>query len=139
MPVSFSDLELAFEFVSSDGGGANQAYLCKETGKIYWHTDIGDNFEELPDDIDDAEKYIQIPDRRELDLGKPLVLDFAREFLRDDFDEVREIFSHRGAYAAFKRLLLRRRALDRWYDFSAEAQRRALREWCEDNLIELSG
>jgi hypothetical protein len=35
------------------------------------------NDEELPDDIDN-EKYIAIPDKRELDLGKPLVLDFAR-------------------------------------------------------------
>jgi hypothetical protein len=33
-----------------------------------------------------------------LDLGKPLVLDFAREFLPDDYDEVRHIFSRRGAY-----------------------------------------
>jgi hypothetical protein len=42
----------------------------------------------LPDDIDD-EKYISIPDKSELDVGKPLVLDFVREFLPDDYDEVR--------------------------------------------------
>ena len=36
--------------------------------------------EELPDDIEDK-KHISIPDKRELDLGKPLLLDFAREFL----------------------------------------------------------
>src|SRR5438034_11700677 len=83
MPVSFSDLQLAFEFVSSGGIGENEAYLDRQSGKIYWHSGFGDNDEELPDDIDD-EKYIAIPDKKELDLGKPLVLDFAREFLPDD-------------------------------------------------------
>jgi hypothetical protein len=83
MPVSFSDLQLAFEFVSSGGMGENEAYLDRQTGKIYWHSEFGHNDEKLPDDIDD-EKYIAIPDRKELDLGKALVLDFAREFLPDN-------------------------------------------------------
>jgi hypothetical protein len=47
-------------------------------------------------DIND-EKYIFISDKRELDLGKPLVLDFAREFLPDYYDKVRHIFSRRGS------------------------------------------
>ncbi len=78
--------------------GENEAYLDRQSGKIYWHSEFGDNDEELPNDIDD-EKYIAIPDKKELDLGKPLVLDFAREFLPDDYDEVRHIFSRRGATA----------------------------------------
>ena len=61
MAVSFSDLQLAFEFVSSGGMGENEAYLDRQSGKIYWHSEFGDNDEELPDDIDDA-KYISIPD-----------------------------------------------------------------------------
>jgi hypothetical protein len=77
MAVSFSDLQLAFEFVSSGGMGENEAYLDRQSGKIYWHSEVDDNDEELPDDIDD-EKYISIPDKRELNLGKPLALDFAR-------------------------------------------------------------
>src|ERR1700720_3159438 len=94
--------------------------------------------DKLPDDIDD-EKYISIPDKRELDLGKPLVLDFAREFLPDDYDEVRHIFSRRGAYRRYKDLLVRRAALERWYDFSNKSEEAALREWCAENGIELSG
>jgi hypothetical protein len=74
MAVSFSDLRLAFEFVSSGGIGENEAYLDRQSGKIYWHSKFRDNDEELPDDIDD-EKYISITDKKELDLGKPLVLD----------------------------------------------------------------
>ena len=138
MPVSFSDVQLAFEFVSSGGMGENEAYLDRQSGKIYWHSEFGDNDEELPDDIDD-EKYISIPDKRELDLGKPLVLDFAREFLPDDYDEVRHIFSRRGAYRRYKDLLVRRAALERWYDFSNKSEEAALREWCAENGIELSG
>src|SRR5438067_9340534 len=131
MPVSFSDLQLAFEFVSSGGMGENEAYLDRQSGKIYWHTEFGENDEELPDDIDD-EKYISIPDKKELDLGKPLVLDFAREFLPDDYDEVRHIFSRRGAYTRYKELLVRRGALERWYDFSNKSEEMALREWCAE-------
>ena len=138
MAVSFSDLQLAFEFVSSGGMGENEAYLDRQSGKIYWHSGFGDNDEELPDDIDD-EKYIAIPDKKELDLGKPLVLDFAREFLPDDYDEVRHIFSRRGAYRRFKDLLVRRGAIDQWEDFSNKAEEAALREWCAENGIELTG
>ena len=123
MPVSFSDLQLAFEFVSSGGMRENEAYLDRHSGKIYWHSQFGDNDEELPDDIDD-EKYISIPHKRELDLGKPLVLDFARDFLRDDYDEVRHIFSRRGAYRRYKDLLVRRGALERWYIFRTRPRKR---------------
>ena len=138
MAVSFSDLQLAFEFVSSGGMGENEAYLDRRSGKIYWHSKVGDNDEELPDDIDE-ENYISIPDKRELDLGKPLVLDFAREFLPDDYDEVRHIFSRRGAYRRYKDLLVRRSALDLWYDFSNKAEEAALREWCAENGIDIGG
>src|SRR5438045_8067137 len=113
MPVSFSDLQLAFEFVSSGGMGENEAYLDRQSGKIYWHSEFGDNDEKLPDDIDD-EKFIAIPNKQELDLGKALALDFAREFLPDNYDEVRQLFNQRGAYRRFKALLLRRGALQRW-------------------------
>jgi hypothetical protein len=138
MPVSFSDLQCAFEFVSSGGTGENEAYLDRQSGKIYWHSEFGDNDEELPDDIDDK-KYTAIPDKRELDLGKPLVLDFARGFLPEDYDEVRRIFSRSGAYRRYKDLLVRRGALERWYDFSNKAEEVALREWCAQNGVDLSG
>src|SRR6516165_5345173 len=137
MPVNFSDLQLAFEFVSSGGMGENEAYLDRQSGKIYWHSEFGDNEAELPNDIDD-EKYISIPDKRELDLGKSLALDFARELLPDDYDEVRHIFSQRGAYRRYKELLVRRGILDRWSDFSNKAEEAALRKWCAENGIELS-
>jgi hypothetical protein len=79
-----------------------------------------------------------VPGKRDLDLGKPLALDFAREFLPNDFDEVRYIFSKRGAYQKFRTLLIRRDVLERWYDFESKTTECALREWCELNSIELT-
>src|SRR5262245_24737190 len=92
MPISFREILDAFEFVSVGGGfGEHQAFLCRQTGKIFWRSELSD-FDELedklPDDIEDGEKYLEIPDKRELDLGKPLALDFACQVLPKDFDEV---------------------------------------------------
>ena len=38
MPVSFNEILGAFEFVSMGGGGGHQAFLCKQSGQIYWRT-----------------------------------------------------------------------------------------------------
>jgi hypothetical protein len=136
--VSFRDIQEAFEFVSVGGGDEYEAFLCKETGKIYYHSELDDDLDELPADIGDSDKFLQIPDKRELDLRKPLALDFAREFLADDFDDVRRFFGKKGAYARFKELLERRGALDQWYAFEAKAEEIALKTWCELNSIEVT-
>jgi hypothetical protein len=36
-------------------------------------------------------------------------------------------------------LLVRRGALERWYDFSNKAEEAVLREWCAENGIDFSG
>ena len=143
MPVNFQEILTAFEFVDMSGGlGAFEAVLCRRTGKIYSRSEFPDWQElndEMPDDVEDDEKYIAIPDKRELGLGKPLALDFAREFLPNDFDEVRYMFNKRGGYKKFRALLIRRNVLDSWYDFESKTTEKALREWCELNEIEVAG
>jgi len=138
MPVRWTDLILAFEFVGASSTGEHQVFLCKQTGELHWHFDSSDELDELPDDIDDGEKYIRLPDKRDLDLGKPLVFDFVSQFLPDAFDEVQKIFNRKGAYARFKDLLDRRGALDQWYAFEEKAEENALRSWCERNSIEIT-
>jgi hypothetical protein len=141
MPVRFQEVADSFEFVDSSTGD-NEAILCRRTGKIYWRSGLSgldEMNEELPENIEDGEEYITIPGKRELGLGKPLALDFARECLPDDFDEVSYIFGGRGAYRNFRAFLIRRKALERWYAFEAKAKERALREWCELNAIEVEG
>jgi hypothetical protein len=143
MPVSLQELLFAVEGVSMDGSlGQQQAFLCRQTGKIHWRYDevsgLTDLNDKLPDDVDDDESYVAIPHKRDLGLGKQLALKFAREFLPNDLDEVRYMFSKRGAYARFRALLARRRAVDRWHDFEEKETERALREWCELNSIALA-
>ena len=139
MWVSFKDLQEAFEFVSAGGGDEREAFLCKRTGKIYCHSKLVDDLDPLPDDIGDGDKFLQIPDKHDLDLGKPLASDFAGEFLADNFEEVRRFFGKKGAYARFKQLLERRGVIDQWYAFEAENQEKALRAWCELNSIAVAG
>src|SRR5258708_30659140 len=101
MPVKFEEILDAFEFVSASGLGEHQAFLCIQSGKIHCHSDLSDldepdaPEEELPEDVEDDEKYLEIPDKRELDLGKPLALDFAREVLPGDFGAVQRMFRSR--------------------------------------------
>ncbi|MBP0115266.1 MULTISPECIES: hypothetical protein [Bradyrhizobium] len=66
-------------------------------------------------------------------------LDFARECLPDDFDDVRYFFSKRGAYPKFKALLARRGAIDRWHAYENKAIEQALRERCALHEIEIVG
>jgi hypothetical protein len=98
---------------------------------------VEDDPERLPRDIENEEKYLPIPSKRDLDLGRPLVFRFIGEVLPNDYNEVRRIFERRGAYSNFKALLSRRNALDRWYAFEEKATVDALREWCKDNAIEI--
>jgi hypothetical protein len=135
LAVDWNELVLTFEFVSLGQPGEHEAVLCRKTGKFLWLTDLEEDIEAWPDDADDEEKYLSIPHKKELDLGKPLVLEFARQFLPGEFNEVRRMFDKRGAYARFKDLLQRKRALDRWYDFETKATEAALREWCDLNEI----
>jgi hypothetical protein len=141
MPITFEDILLALEFVASGHPGSNEATLCRRTGKIFYRSDLAgiDEFrDELGDDVEEDGNYIAIPDKREFGLGKPLALDFAREFLPDDFDDARYMFSKRGAYPKFKALLIRPHALDRWYAFEEKATNQALRDWCEAKSIDVS-
>ncbi len=57
--------------------GTMEAYLDRRTGEVHWYSEFA-GIGELPADVDDEEKYIPLPDPRELGLGKPLVLEFTR-------------------------------------------------------------
>ncbi len=70
--VSLDKLEDAMEWASSDFL-ENEAYICRQTGKIYWIA--GDpgmiDEEEIPEDIHNSDRYLPVPDKRNLDLGNP--------------------------------------------------------------------
>lgn len=138
MAIEFKDILEAFEFVSFGQIYECRAFLNKETGSIHFHSEFGDYDEELPEDIDD-EKYIAIPHKIELGLGKELALDFAYQCLPNEAETIESFFRRRGAYSRFKELLEHKGLLDKWYEFESRAQAEALRSWCEANEITTHG
>lgn len=133
--VLLSDLIDGFYFASADGLIECAAYLCLDTGKVYFTSEESDIDEDLPDDLETSDRYLVIPDKRELDLGRELALSFIEEKLPDDYDTVATYFRSRGAYSRFKDLLDARGVIQHWYDFERQAIESALCEWCEDNGI----
>ena len=137
MAITFDEIENAFMFANMDGPYMHSVYLCKETGRTFYTSEMGDS-DELPDDIDEP-KYISIPYRNDLDLGKNLVIEFVSEFLPEELDRVYSIFRRQGAYSRYKELLFERGLLDKWYKFEDERQKAALKNWCAENGIEIEG
>jgi hypothetical protein len=138
LAISFDDIENAFFFVSMDQQYMHDAYLCKETGEIFYTSEMGDS-DELPEDIDDPEKYISIPHKNDLDLGKALVIEFTSKYLPEELDRVYAIFRRKGAYSIYKDLLESKGVLEDWYNFENEREGAALKEWCRKNNVEIEG
>ena len=135
MPIKFSDIEDAFFFVSMGEMYMNSAILCIDSGQIFYISDFGDS-DELPEDIDDdPDKYIDIPHKNELNLGKPLVLEFSAMYLSDNLEKVKAYFHKKGAYAKLKDFLEMKGLLDKWYAFEEAEQKNALMEWIKENDI----
>lgn len=135
--VRFDDLFMAFEFVSASAPYDTAAYVDRETGKTILVSPELESEAEIPDDIDTSERYLAIPSKRDLDLGRDLVFSFMRKELPAHFDEVVGIFQRKGAYARFKNFLDRRNALERWHDYEEQATEEALRQWCEENGLSI--
>jgi hypothetical protein len=138
MSIQFSDVLDLFELVNFGSPFGHEAYICKASGKTHFYSEYGDNEEELPDDISD-EKYLAIPHKNELNLGNKLAFAFIQEYLPTEHEKVRSIFHHKGAYARFKSLLEKAGKIEEWYIFEAGLTEQALREWCAEQDIEVSG
>ncbi|MBW2663084.1 MAG: hypothetical protein JRD93_14090 [Deltaproteobacteria bacterium] len=136
MKIRFDDIENAFLFTGMGSMSENQAILCKETGEIYYISEMGDS-DDLPDDVDESDKYIEIPHKNELDLGKNLVSKFVSEYIPEEIVKVEKIFRKKGAYSRFKALLEQKGFLDQWHDYENRRQSEALRKWCKDNKIDI--
>jgi hypothetical protein len=77
--VNENDLSDAFEFVSAgDGIDIVESYTSLDTGKIYWVSDAVPEEEEIPEDLQTSDRYIEVPKRRQFDLGSRLGFSFHR-------------------------------------------------------------
>ena len=131
--VKFSSLFGAMEIVSTNSYPTCRARINSETGMIYVLLPECNEEEILPDDFESADKYIDVPDKRDLNLGKRLNLSFAWEYLPDEYDTVVAIFRRKGAYSRFRHFLENRGLIERWYAYQDDKTRYALRVWCENN------
>lgn len=140
MSIKFSDIVDLFEIANFGSPYEHQGYICKVTGKTYIYSEFGDNEEELPDDIHShSEKYLTIPGKNDLDLGRDLAFVFTQEVLPSEYENVRAIFRHKGAYFKFKVLLEGSEKLEEWYQFERNQTENALRRWCSEQDIEING
>ena len=138
--MKYDDIETAFEYANFGGCEEHSAIIDRETGEIYYSSDsmITGEEEELPEDLYDGDdKYVWLPEKNDLDLGKELVMEFAYQHIPDEVDHVHAIFHRRGAYSRFKDFLDERGQLQAWYDFENTHTKSALIQWCRDNGLEL--
>ena len=130
--VKFSELEFAFSFVSEAPECASRALLSIATGDIYY-IPMDEKPEELPDDIDEPGRYLDIPHKNAFDLGRRLVEDYVSARMPEDFSLVLEMFRSRGAYARFKSYLRFHGLLEDWREYEERRSESALRSWCAEN------
>ncbi len=135
--VRYDDLLLAFEFVSAGLPMEHNAYISIETGQIFWISDVYPTEDEVPDDLETSDRYIAIPHKNELDLGRNLALRFAAQELPERYERAKAFFHSRGVYARFKQLLDSEGVLEKWYTFEAGSVEQALRDWCAENSIQI--
>ncbi len=136
MKIKFDDIMEAFFFVNAGGLANHIAVLDNSTGKVCWHSEDSE-INEIPEGLLDSEDAIEIPRKNELCLGTELVFEFAGAKIPDDYEKIQDIFNNRGAYSRFKDFLESKEILEEWYKFKDESQKKARREWCKENEIEL--
>ena len=136
--VKLDDLSMAFDFINSASPMEHSAYVSLDTGEVYWTSDSGDAFnEDISDDLETSDRYLTIPHKNDLDLGRSLALRFVAQKLPARYDQVEGFFQRQGAYSHFKDLLQREGVLEAWYTFEADSVESALRQWCAENGIEI--
>jgi hypothetical protein len=87
----------------------NRAFVSLDSGSIYWLSESGDLDEDVPDDLETSDRYIEVPHKDDFDLGRELVFQFVEQ-----------------------------RRLEEWHAFEDAAKERALRQSCAENQIQLS-
>lgn len=134
--MKYGTIEDAYFFVSSARYGEHSAVLRRDTGQVYYRSEMAD-LDEIADADLRSGHCIEIPHRNDLGLGHDLVFAFIEDGLPEHYERVRRFFRRPGAYARFKTLLASMGLLQLWYDFEAQREAAALRQWCADSDIEL--
>ncbi|OIQ72444.1 hypothetical protein GALL_459300 [mine drainage metagenome] len=135
--INYAELRNAFEFVSLGSRGEQSAYICLDSGVIFWQSSTLELDENVPDDIETSDRYISVPHKNDLKLGQNMALSFIDQELPYDYNTVASFFRKKGAYRRFKELLQSQGVLEKWYAFEEQACDRALVDWCQENGLQL--
>ena len=136
--VRFSELLDAFYFVSVDISYQHEAYINPATGAIFYVSPEIEDESETPDDFETSDRYIAVPHKNDLNLGRDLVFSFVDDELPEHFETVAGFFRRKGAYRRFKDFLYRRDLLDKWHAFESRATENELRAWAKAQGIEFT-
>ncbi len=90
--ANFDKLLEAFEFANFSGSPDSCAYVDLETGQTYWVADEMEDLEEVLDDIETSDRYLMLPDKRDLELGRNLAISFAEDALPNEYENVVDCF-----------------------------------------------
>lgn len=132
--IRFRELLEAFEFVGFGTEFEHSAYIDRDSGAIFCvSSEI--ELEGVPDDLETSDRYVAVPHKNDLNLGRDLALSFIDEAISREYDTVAGFFRKKGAYGRFKDLLDARNLLERWYAFETQETEKALRAWCQANDI----
>ena len=137
MDIAFKKIEEAYEYVSAGPLHSHRALLDTTTGEVLLWSESNE-LDEFPEVVDEA-RYLELPTRCELHLGKTLVISFVESHIPEARAEVLEMFANRGPYPRFKNFLDRHSLVDKWYEFEGTETERALREWCREKGLSLTG
>jgi len=144
MAVDLDDLWLAYEMQSQlhDGWGepGAGAWLDLEKGVLIVYSGDGviDDETPPPDDIDDNPRYVPIPTRQELDLGRELALDFMAEHRPDEVQWALDTLRRRGGWHRFKDHLEDIGLIREWFDYQERRTNEALKAWCEAQGVDVT-
>ncbi len=134
--ATFTDILDGYEFCALADLPDTQAFVSLERGTVHIVSSDLELEEERLEDIETG-TYLALPGKRDLDLGRELVMEFTEKYLPSSAETVRGFFHRRGAYGRFKEFLDRRGQLDAWFEFERSATESRLRQWCADHGIDL--
>jgi hypothetical protein len=88
--VNAEELRTTFEFVSFGAPLDHSAYICVDPGKIYCHSVSAglEEEEDLPEDFETFDRYIAVPHKNDLGLGRRIALAFVDQEFADEYDSV---------------------------------------------------
>jgi hypothetical protein len=133
MSVSIKKLLEAMDTTSTLLDGDQIIFLDPTSGRFYKKNDLE---QPRPDDLLSNPKYLIVPSKQDLDVGKNLVFEFTSLFLSQYIEVVHDYFRKKGAYARFIAFLNLHHQLENWYDYQHKKQQQALIAWCETHQIE---